>query len=145
MNINFNNLLKYFMPICISIFTAYFCMTLLFFVLPKRGVNFVIDESVLNQKTQDSKKTQRKVSSFSKGLILAAIYQQESSASWIVLKDENQDKTFFLKEKDLYKGMKIKKITSSSVVFSGNGNEHILTMKTNQKDIKDIINNGAKL
>jgi len=145
MNINFNKISKYMMPILISIFAAYMGMTLLFFSLPKSGVNYVVDGSTLNEKSTDTKRVKRAVSSFTKGLKLSAIYQYTDSPSWIVLKDESSNKSFFLKEHGVFKDMNISKITSSSVVFSDNGTEHILTMEINKKDIKDILNNGEKL
>lgn len=138
MNINFDHYLKFLNPIGVVIFSAYFISTLLFFVLPKRGIDFVNNVNNIKLNTlSNSKENSNHV--LSKNLVVKAIYKIANGKSWLVLDDKKTAKKIFIQEGDKVDDFLLYKINSNSAVFKNDESEFKLKLFTNSKDIKHII------
>ena len=140
MNININHYLKYISPILIAIFIAYFISTLLFFVLPKKGIDYIY-YSTNNSNKQSMNKFNETTNLVKKRLTLKAIYKKNGAASWVVLENQRTGKTLYLKEGDKFEEATLSVVNKNSVVFTLNEEKFTLKLNIKKTNIQEIINN----
>lgn len=138
MNINFDHYLKFLNPIGVVIFSAYFISTLLFFVLPKRGIDFVNNVNNIRLNTLSNSK-ENSNHALSKNLVIKAIYKIANGKSWLVLNNKKTAKKIFIQEGQEIDGFLLHKINSNSAVFKNDKSEFKLKLFVNSIDIQHII------
>jgi len=142
MNININHYLKLICPVLTAIFFAYFVSTLLLFVLPKRGIDYIDNNSIEQGKINQSSKNKSASALMKNKLLLKAIYKKHNDKSWIVVDNTKTGKTIFLKEGDTIDEATLYKVNVNSAVFTTNEDKFTLKLDVNKKNIQTIIKNG---
>lgn len=142
MNINFNQLIQKILPYAFIFLLAYLINSIVFFYLPKVGIEFK-DNGIGNleyknysgfyskvQIVQEAKETRSApIETFSK-YNLKAVYSTTSNAGWITI--ENGDKSYILSKGEEIDGYILSKLFKNYVIFEKSGKEYKLEMK--QKD-----------
>lgn len=137
MNINFNYYLRIVNPFAVTIFFAYFVCTLMLFILPQKGVDFIQQSNSINEKKALAPdKTQFAII---KNLILKAIYKIEGKKSWVVIENKKFSKQFFLEEGQKVDGFELFRINSNEAVLIKEDVKFILKLDINTKNIEHII------
>lgn len=138
MNININHYLKYIRPLLTVVFIAYFLSTLLFFILPKKGIDhLIITPNSMTKQTQ-SNKTNSTGTTLHNRLLLKAIYKKDTS-SWIVLENKRSGKIIYLKEGDTMDGFTLSKVNKNNVVITTNEEKFTLNLNIKRTKLEDII------
>ncbi len=165
MNINFNTLFQKFLPYLYLILLAFLINSIIFFILPKNGVDFVKDESLslnykkygfysnikndeLNQIKENSKQTEA-LSKYN----LKAIYYTNINSGWVVLEDNAGSESHILAYGEKLDGYVLSKLFKNYVIFEKDKKEYKLEIKeeysnheeSNNSSKQEIIikNNGA--
>lgn len=151
MNINYNQLLKKLLPLILLIITAYTASTILFFFLPKTGIDFTKEDKfslkyqeysfLNNTNSKPIKKTKatpitKKEYPLINSLILKAVYLKSDHTGWIVIEEKSNKKSHFLKKNDTFKGYTLKHIEKVFVVFQKETDRYKLQMK--QKTLSSL-------
>lgn len=137
MNINFNKLLQNLMPFLYVIFIAYILSVLVFFFLPKNGVEFVLDKSSNleykkysfysnNQKTEDKTLKENKTIQTLDKYQLKAIYYVNSNKGWITVQEKVGNKSHILSYGESIDGYVLNELFFDYVIFIKNEKEYKL-------------------
>lgn len=158
MNIDFNKFLKFFIPLFIISVFAYIVNIVLFFLLPKNGVDYIektthaipyikVDITKaydLYPKKPVQKKLETKVVSkpvkqeyqLLSNIILKAIYATANQRGWIIVAERNSKKTHILEIGEKFKEYKLIKVYENYVIFKMNSKEYKLSMKKEENNVK---------
>lgn len=163
MNINFNTLFQNSLPYLYLILLAFLIDSLLFFILPKNGVDFVKDQSLSLNYTKynfysniksyeiknDAKQNIQDLSNYK----LKAIYYENINSGWIVLEKNLGNESHILTYKEILDGYSLSKLFLNYVIFEKDKKEYKLEIKeeysnheelnTSSKQEIIIKNNGA--
>jgi type II secretion system protein C len=158
MNINFNQLYKRFGIYIIVLVFAYIINGVLFFVLPKVGVDYIAQPtnsykqislaSVFDKKSSIvSKPTASKEYVSVSNMELMAVYAMKDGSGWAIVKRKNQAKTTIIKQNDTYNGYVLKKLLDTFVLFEKQGREYKLAFPKVKKKFsfhsqKKVLDNG---
>lgn len=165
MNINFNTLFQKFLPYLYIILSAFILNSIIFFFLPKSGVDFAKDESLtLNYKkynfyssskdangninTQENSKTA--VQTLSK-YNLKAVYYTSINSGWIVIEENTGTNSHILSCGEKIDGYVLSKLFKNYVFFEKDKKEYKLEIKDKEPSAYDLgtkedvvsKNNGA--
>lgn len=163
MNINFNTLFQKFLPYLYLILLAFLINSIIFFILPKNGVDFVKDESLSlnytkygfysniksNEIKNDSKQTIQDLSKYN----LKAIYYTSIDSGWVVLEQNTGSESYILAYGEKIDGYFLSKLFKNYIIFEKDKKEYKLEIKeeysnheeSNNSPKQEIIikNNGA--
>lgn len=137
MNINFNKLLQNLMPFLYVIFMAYILSVLVFFFLPKNGVEFVLDKSSNleyrkysfysnTKKTEDKTLKENKTIQTLDKYQLKAIYYVNSNKGWITVQEKAGNKSHILSHGEEIDGYVLNELFFDYVIFIKNEKEYKL-------------------
>jgi type II secretion system protein C len=169
MNINFNTLFQKSLPLIYVILFAFLLNSVIFFYLPKSGVDFVKNDSLfLDYKKygfySNIKNIEKKVDDTnSKQIVqtlakynLKAIYLVNNDVGWITIEEKSAENSFILAQGEQIDGYTLFKFYKNYVLFIKENKEFKLEMKeedssnlnliepsNNQKQEIVIKNNGA--
>ena len=145
MNINYNLFFQKIMPYLIAITLAYVFSSILFFFLPKSGVEFnksnldsnlykkyegfYSTKEVVFEKKSIEKQNIQKLSRYK----LQAVYSTSSNKGWIVIQEKNSNKTKILEYMDEINGYVLNKLFKTYVVFEKNKETFKLELPKNSK------------
>lgn len=142
---NFSNLIKYSISFIIVIFIAFLTTNILYFYLPKDGINFDkqysnnIEYRKYNVKNSFEgkkvpKKREKKEIKYNllKKIQLKAIYSTQGLNGWIIIEDKSK-KTHILSVGESFKNFKLIKVYLNYVIFSKNRKEYKLSLKDDKK------------
>lgn len=163
MNINFNTLFQKFLPYLYLILLAFLINSIIFFILPKNGVDFVKDESLslnytkygfysntkTNEIKNDFKQTIQDLSKYN----LKAIYYTNINSGWVVLEQNTGSESYILSYGEKIDGYSLSKLFKNYIIFEKDKKEYKLEIKeeysnheeSNNSSKQEIIikNNGA--
>lgn len=163
MNINFNTLFQNFLLYLYLILLAFLIDSLIFFILPKNGVDFIKDQSLSlnytkynfystiknNEIKNDAKQNIQDLSNYK----LKAIYYININSGWIVLEENAGNQSYILTYKEILDGYSLSKLFKNYVIFEKDKKEYKLEIKeeysndekSNNISNQEIIikNNGA--
>jgi general secretion pathway protein C len=169
MNINFNTLFQKLLPLIYVILFAFLLTSVIFFYLPKSGVDFVKNDSLfldykkygfyLNRKNiekkVDDENSKQIVQTLSK-YNLKAIYLINNDVGWITIEEKSEEKSYILAQGEQIDGYTLFKFYKSFVLFIKDNKEFKLEIKeqdstnssitessNNQKQEIVIKSNGA--
>ena len=154
MNINFNTLFQKFLPYLYLILLAFLINSIIFFILPKNGVDFVKDESLslnytkygfysntkTNEIKNDSKQTIQDLSKYN----LKAIYYTNINSGWIVIEEHETNSSYILSCGEKIDGYTISKLFKNYVIFEKDKKEYKLEIKEKDPSNYDFSDNDKK-
>lgn len=149
MNINFNTFLQKFSPYIFAILLAYVISTVIFFFLPKSGVDFVEnnDNSVSYKnydafysktkvptiKPTNTRKIQKaKIETLSR-YILKAVYSTQSNTGWAIIEEKSSKKSIILEQNQELEGYTLSRLYKKYVIFENNLKEYKLELPKEDK------------
>ncbi|MDD2888432.1 MAG: PDZ domain-containing protein [Aliarcobacter sp.] len=169
MNINFNTLFQKSLPLIYVILFAFLLNSVIFFYLPKSGVDFVKNDSLFLdykkygfysnikniEKKVDNESSKQIVQTLSK-YNLKAIYLVNNDIGWITIEEKSGESSFILAQDEQIDGYKLFKFYKNYVLFikenkefkleikeEDNGTLNFIEPSNNQKQEIVIKNNGA--
>lgn len=142
MNINFNILFQKFLPYLYLILLAFLINSIIFFILPKNGVDFVKDQSLslnykkygfysniknddLSQTKENNKQTIQDLSKYN----LKAIYYSNINSGWVVLEDNTGNESYILAYGEKLDNYVLSKLFKNYVIFEKDKKEYKLEIK----------------
>lgn len=160
MNINFSTLIQKIFPLLGIIFITYIISNILFFYLPKKGVNFIQNNSYnlsyynysgyysnFKVKKEPKNKQVKNIESLS-SYILKAIYSTFDNEGWVVIEEKTGNKkNYILTQNDKIKGYTLKKLFKTYIIFEKNNKEFKLTLNnsTNSNlNLKTVTNTNVQ-
>lgn len=150
MNIDFNTYLRRYSPYIFTILIAYVLATIVFFFLPKHGVEFIETSEngvtykkydafyskvkFVNNKPKITNNTSNRtnIESLSK-YILKAIYSTTSNSGWIIIEEKSSKKTIILEQSNKLKDYELTKLYKKYVIFERSGKEYKLELPKENK------------
>ena len=139
MNINFNLLIQKLLPYLFILLIAYLLNSILFFFLPKSGINFentlttsleykkysgfYTNVEVVQEKEQEQRKDIQNLSRY----ILKAIYSTSSNGGWITV--EKEQTSYILSHGENIDGYVLKKFFKNYVIFEKLSKEYKLELQ----------------
>jgi type II secretion system protein C len=169
MNINFNTLFQKSLPLIYVILFAFLLNSVIFFYLPKSGVDFVKSDSLFLdykkygfysnikniEKKVDDTNSKQSVQTLAK-YNLKAIYFRSNDEGWITIEEKSGDKSYILAQGEQIDGYTLFKLFKNYILFIKDNKEFKLEFKeeiganssfseplNNQKQEIIIKNNGA--
>lgn len=145
MNMYFSNLIKYSISFIVAIFIAFLSTNIIYFYLPKDGINF--DKQYSNnieyrkynlENSFEGKKIPKKIEkkelkyNLLKKIQLKAIYSTQGFNGWVIIEDKSK-KTHILSVGESFKNYMLKKVYVNYVLFSKNNKEYKLSLKDDKK------------
>ena len=158
MNINLTSLIKSFTPFVVAVVTIYILSVILYFALPKDGVERVKKQSInLEYKKFNIKnafegkvikqkpiKVQKQEYQLLSNITLKAVYATANNKGWTVIED-NKKQTHMLSHGENFKGYILIRLYANYVVFEKGGTEYKLSLKKDGSNIKyDIVKTDVK-
>jgi general secretion pathway protein C len=157
MNINFNTLFQKLLPLIYVILFAFLLTSVIFFYLPKSGVDFVKNDSLfldykkygfyLNRKNiekkVDDENSKQIVQTLSK-YNLKAIYLINNDVGWITIEEKSEEKSYILAQGEQIDGYTLFKFYKSFVLFIKDNKEFKLEIKeqdSTNSSITESLNN----
>lgn len=154
MNINYNSIIKAFIPVFIILFIAYFINSVLYIYLPKAKEQKQIEQSsgveynkykIYDGFNEPKKITQKpkpkaikKEYELLSSIVLKAIYaSSDKSKGWIIISEKSSTKTHMLEVLDSFKNYTLKSVYKKYVIFEKNSKEYKLSID-DEKNIQDI-------
>lgn len=149
MNINFNSILKQLMPFVIVIFIAYLLSSILFFILPSKGVEVdkkqniyleykkfnvkqLLGDKVRKQKVNKAVKVVKQEYKLLDSIYLKAVYVMNEEKGWIIIADKST-KTHMLSVGESFKGYELVRVYINYVVFKKANQEYKLELNNDKK------------
>lgn len=154
MNINFSRLFQKTLPFVYIIFSSYICASMLFFYLPKTGVDFVKDSSTnldykkyefysipKKSEIQQFENQNKNIQTLDK-YELKAIYSTISNKGWINIEDKSSNQSHILSFGDKIDEYELFALFKDYVLFRKNNKEYKLEIK--EKEIPNFDIEEAK-
>lgn len=149
MNINFNTFFQRFSAYIFAILFAYIISTVIFFFLPKSGVEFTENtdssvvykkydsfyskvKTVINKPIVNRKVERRNIQTLSR-YILKGVYSTQSNAGWIIIEEKSSKKSIILEQNQKLDRYTLTKLYSTYVIFENNSNEYKLELPKEDK------------
>ncbi len=144
MNTNFNKIIQKSIPYAFIILIAYIIGTVIFVFLPKSGVDFIRkdNESLAYKKydgfyLRDIKQEKNKQKDIDRkslsDYLLKGIYSTSSNSGWIIVQDNNKNKSYILSQYEKLDDYVLSKLFKNFVIFEKAGKEFTLEMKKNNE------------
>lgn len=152
MNFNSDKFLKIITPFAILLAVAYCISTVIFFILPKKSINYIpIEKTSINYTNYDMsslfttpnsssskvKKSTKNIQSLV-NLELLAVYSMNSGTGWITVKEKESEISTTLKTGENFKGYILKKVFVNYAIFQKNRKEYKLEIKQDMKKFEII-------
>jgi len=154
MNINFNTLFQKFLPYLYLILLAFLINSIIFFILPKNGVDFVKDESLslnykkygfysniknddLSQTKENNKQPIQDLSKYN----LKAIYYTNINLGWVVLEDNTGNESYILACGEKLDNYVLSKLFKNYIIFEKDKKEYKLEIKEKESSNYQESNN----
>lgn len=158
MNIDFNKILKVILPFAYIVLAAFVINSILFFFLPKSGVEFTekgsssIDykkydgfyvTTKIQEKKKESKPKEKKEIESLSNYTLKAIYSTSSNAGWINVESKRNNKSYILSQYEKLDSYLLTKLYKNYVVFEKAGKEYKLSLKEESQRVSYEIKNTS--
>ena len=155
MNINFNIIFQKALPYIYIILGTFLLNSIIFFYLPKSGVDFIKDESPtlsykqygfysttndINGNLNNSKQVSQTLSQYN----LKAIYYTNINSGWIVIEEHEANSSYILSCGEKIDGYTISKLFKNYVIFEKDKKEYKLEIKEKDPSNYDFSNNDEK-
>ncbi len=157
MNINFNKLIQKSSTYIVLLIGAYLICTILFFILPKQGVDYTSFVSTNLKYTKYDGFYSSKVIQLQKTIIkkesnleklsnytLTAIYSTSSNSGWITLVNNSNKQSYILSQSENIDNYTLTKLFNNYVVFQKNDKEYKLEIKKSTNinyDMTELVDN----
>jgi len=153
MNINTNRVIQFCIPFLGILLLSYFLSAIIFYSLPKSGIEFVkkgssdlkyenYNLSMFFNKAKKQQKIVRKVVKSEYKLLsqlsLNAVYAKSDQSGWVIIKEKSSSKTHILAQGESFKNYKLKYLFPSYIIFEKNSKEYKLAMKQLDKKFEVI-------
>ncbi len=152
MSTNINLLLKRFLPFIFIFLLAYLITSVLFFFLPKIGVDYIKNDNLnleykrysgfySNIKKVKKIKTVKKDATPLTQFKLKAIYSQNDHSGWVVIEDKSNSKNHILKQEEEINGYKLVEIFDKFAFFKKYGKKYKLELTKEESKVSYAIEN----
>jgi len=157
MNTTINTLSKNILPFLRLILISYFFSLVIFYVLPKTGVEYIpstsdveifekyhIFDNLKPVKVKPVLQVEKKSYEILSSLLLSAIYSEDDGNGWIMVKEKKSSLTHVLQKGDDFKNYTLKYLFPNYVIFEKDMKEYKLYISNNKNKFEIVSDKNSK-